>query len=198
MKKLTTLIALFLLLLMVFSVASAETESAVPSAGEAANYFTLLDTVDIYGEPFDAGQFEGMPLIINIWADWCGPCLNEMPALNILAEEYKDRALLVGLLAEGAEATPEGTLAIVQEKMDGARKVYESLGITYPTLVPDDILYSLMYQTELKAYPTTWFVNREGYIIHMVEGSMSEDDWRATIDAVLDFIDNPPEVTDAP
>lgn len=199
MKNSKMLLSLLLsMMLMISAGALAQTDAAVPAEGEIPNYFTLLDTVDIYGEPFDPAQFADMPIIINIWADWCGPCLSEMPALEILAEEYKDRAMLVGLLAEGVEVTAENTLAVVQDKLDGAQKVYESLAITYPTIVPDEFLYTIMSQTGLKAFPTTWFVNADGYIIHMVEGSMSEDNWRKTFDSVLEFIENQPEVTDAP
>lgn len=36
---------------------------------------------DLSGQPLDLAQFRGRPLLINVWASWCGPCVDEMPEL---------------------------------------------------------------------------------------------------------------------
>lgn len=40
-------------------------------------------------------EFEGKVMIINFWATWCGPCLQEIPDLNRLQKEYRDQGLVV-------------------------------------------------------------------------------------------------------
>lgn len=170
-----------------------KTEETLANAEDAAqeipNYFAMIKTVDINNEPFDATQFEGKRLMINIWADWCPPCRGEMPTLNKLAEEYKDKMMLVGMLPEGVQVTPEGKLEIVQEKLDLAKAVYDEMDITYPTIVPEEILYTLISQTGLQYFPTTWFVDERGYLVHIAESAYDEEGWRATMDSVLEFMD---------
>jgi thiol-disulfide isomerase/thioredoxin len=42
--------------------------------------------VDLDEKPVDLAQFKGRPILLNIWATWCGPCLEEMPSIARLAE----------------------------------------------------------------------------------------------------------------
>lgn len=199
-KLFALLLAVMLLLPGALAQASAPEVTEVPQAAEEVekttaeteeipNYFAMVKTVDLNNEPFDGAQFEGKRLMINIWADWCPPCRGEMPALNKLAEEYKDKIMIIGLLPEGVEVTPEGKLKVVQEKLDLAKAVYDEMDITYPTIVPEEILYTLISQTNLQYFPTTWFVDERGFLVHIAESAYDEDGWRATMDSVLKYMD---------
>ena len=199
-KLFALLLAVMLLLPGALAQASAPEVTEVPQAAEEVektteeteeipNYFAMVKTVDLNNEPFDGAQFEGKRLMINIWADWCPPCRGEMPALNKLAEEYKDKIMIIGLLPEGVELTPEGKLKVVQEKLDLAKAVYDEMDITYPTIVPEEILYTLISQTNLQYFPTTWFVDERGFLVHIAESAYDEDGWRATMDSVLKYMD---------
>ena len=199
-KLFALLLAVMLLLPGALAQASAPEVTQVPQAAEEVektteeteeipNYFAMVKTVDLNNEPFDGAQFEGKRLMINIWADWCPPCRGEMPALNKLAEEYKDKIMIIGLLPEGVEVTPEGKLKVVQEKLDLAKAVYDEMDITYPTIVPEEILYTLISQTNLQYFPTTWFVDERGFLVHIAESAYDEDGWRATMDFVLKHMD---------
>ncbi len=199
-KLFALLLAVMLLLPGALAQASAPEVTEVPQAAEEVektteeteeipNYFAMVKTVDLNNEPFDGAQFEGKRLMINIWADWCPPCRGEMPALNKLAEEYKDKIMIIGLLPEGVEVTPEGKLKVVQEKLDLAKAVYDEMDITYPTIVPEEILYTLISQTNLQYFPTTWFVDERGFLVHIAESAYDEEGWRATMDSVLKYMD---------
>lgn len=39
--------------------------------------------------------FKGRPLLVNLWATWCGPCVAEMPTLDALAEREKARLQVI-------------------------------------------------------------------------------------------------------
>jgi thiol-disulfide isomerase/thioredoxin len=61
----------------------------------------------------------GQPLLVNLWATWCAPCLKELPTLDRLARETKDRLVVVP----------------VSQDMEGWRKVSPAFTVeTYPDL----------------------------------------------------------------
>lgn len=66
--------------------------------------FTMLDTPkdlpvtefsSASGEALNLGDFKGAYLIVNVWATWCEPCREEMPALDLLARNLDDRNIRV-------------------------------------------------------------------------------------------------------
>lgn len=48
--------------------------------------------------------YAGRPLLINVWATWCGPCLKEMPELQHFAEQAGNRVQLVGIALDDVDA----------------------------------------------------------------------------------------------
>jgi len=51
--------------------------------------------VDKAGKSFRIADFNGKPVLVNLWATWCAPCLAEMPALDRLAAREGDRLLVL-------------------------------------------------------------------------------------------------------
>lgn len=57
---------------------------------------------DEKGGPATLSRFRGKPLMVNLWATWCGPCIAEMPALDkIAAEDDRFRVITVSQDLEG-------------------------------------------------------------------------------------------------
>lgn len=185
-KQLAFLLALlmFCTALVTSLVALADKETQEPEATAMPNYFAMINTVDIYGRPFDGSALEGKLSLINIWADWCPPCRSELPALDRLSEKYKDKMVVLGVLPETAKVE-DGKLVQAPEKMKAAQEIYENLNVSFPSIVPEEILYSIIAQIGVKAFPTTLFVDGEGRIVYAVEGAMAEEDWVKAIDDVL-------------
>lgn len=196
-------VTLLALLMLMMSLASAETAAttATPEAGteeKDINYFLTIATTDIFGKEFDAASLEGKPILINIWADWCSPCLGELPTLDKLAKQYADKMTIIGLLPEGVNLNSEKTgLVLNQETIDAAKKVYEAKGLSFTTLVPDELLHTFMYYTQLQAFPTTWFIDQNGIIRRIETGAHDEASWIKMIDEMLIEMEKEPVKTDA-
>jgi thiol-disulfide isomerase/thioredoxin len=180
--------SLCLAAMLILSVpASLAEATAAPEATQEAyeNPFLLMEIKDINGEPFDVSIFSGKPFMINVWASWCGPCVSEMPDLDTLSKEYGDRITMLGLMRDAVAADTKGELMLNQSEIDDARVLYEKLGISYPSLIPNALMMSLMYQVQMQYFPSTLFFNGEGYLVDMQVGSKSKEDWALAIDKVL-------------
>ena len=140
---------------------------------EIEGYFT---TTDLYGNTVTQEIFAQSDLtVVNVWATYCGPCINEMPYLGELAEEYdSSKVQIVGIPTD----------VYNQEYLDYALSLINETGADYTHLLMSEELYNWGL-TEIQYVPTTFFVNSEGELIDTVVGSMSKEDWKALIDEKL-------------
>ena len=155
-----------------------EQAGAVPSAGYFSDF--ELETFDRESTITEA-QFEDYDLtMINIWATFCGPCINEMPDLQELSEEYADKGLQVmGLCSD--VYTGEG---IDERLMLEGEEVLSVTGAEYLQVIPNsDTAEELL--SDVLAVPTTYFVDSEGNTIKIVIGAKSKEDWKTIIDGLL-------------
>lgn len=148
-------------------------EESEETAGGARGYFT---TTDLYGNTVTQEIFAQSDLtVVNVWATYCGPCINEMPYLGELAEEYdSSKVQIVGIPTD----------VYNQEYLDYALSLINETGADYTHLLMSEELYNWGL-TEIQYVPTTFFVNSEGEILDSVVGSMSKEDWKALIDEKL-------------
>ena len=118
--------------------------------------------------------------MINIWATFCGPCINEMPDLQELSEEHADKGLQVmGLCSD--VYTGEG---IDERLMLEGEEVLSVTGAEYLQVIPNsDTAEELL--SDVLAVPTTYFVDSEGNTIKIVIGAKSKEDWKTIIDGLL-------------
>jgi len=64
------------------------------------------------GQTYRLKDFEGKPLVINVWATWCPPCVAELPSLESLYREYGDRVHFIFL----ADDRPDKVKAFLQQR----------------------------------------------------------------------------------
>ena len=120
---------------------------------------------DPYGRPARLADFRGRPVLVNLWATWCGPCVVEMPSLDTLARR------------EGQALT---VLALSQD-LDGRRKVADFFAARRfarlePYLDPD-----LRFMSELgvDTLPTTILYDAEGVEVWRMTGMADWESERA-------------------
>lgn len=84
---------------------AAKLEDAVPAAAapELASFWAT-PWVDPAGKPLHIQQYQGKPLLINFWATWCPPCVEELPMLNAFYLQNKAKGWQVlGLAIDRVE-----------------------------------------------------------------------------------------------
>ncbi len=141
--------------------ASVTTGGLVPSPREGfpAPDFTL-DTLD--GDQMTLSDLRGKVVMINLWASWCPPCRDEMPAIENVYQANKEQGLEVLAVNVTNQDSEAAVSAFVQE-----------LDLSFPILLDRQGAVSRRYQ--LRALPTTFFIDREGIIRAVVPGGpMSE------------------------
>lgn len=145
--------------------------------------FGDFEVEDIYGEARDQTLITGAKLsFINVWGTYCGPCIEEMPFLAELAEEYKDEVQFIGIVCDvrsyGGEADPDLLKLAVQ--------IADETGASaYPHLIPNDAMIERVLGG-IQAIPTSFFLDAEGRQVgSAVVGSNGKEDWMRIIDEAL-------------
>jgi thiol-disulfide isomerase/thioredoxin len=104
-----------------------------------------------------------MPVILNFWASWCPPCKSEMPAFNDMYAEYGDQIHFMMVNAtDGSRET----------KKSGAEYI-SSNGYLFPVYY--DVNQDALSQYGIRAFPTSVFIDAEGYLVAGIEGAINEE-----------------------
>jgi thiol-disulfide isomerase/thioredoxin len=142
---------------------------AAPTArlGSPAPDFTL-PTVD--GASVQLAQLKGRPVWINFWATWCVPCREEMPAMQELYDEYRDRGLQI--VAVNMEEDPATV-----------RRWITSGGYGFTFVLDSDGQQVKRYN--VTAAPTSYFVGSDGVIRDLKLGQISRGEMVAKLDKLL-------------
>jgi cytochrome c biogenesis protein CcmG/thiol:disulfide interchange protein DsbE len=112
---------------------------------------------DAYEKRIEA--LRGYPVVVNVWASWCGPCRFEFPSLQRMAAEYGKRVAFLGVDSQDSE--------------DAARTFLSEAPVPYPSYAdPDeDIKTSLGASFGL---PDTAFYDRKGELVYLKQGPYAD------------------------
>src|SRR4051794_20997473 len=61
------------------------------------------------GGKISIAKFKGVPVLVNLWASWCAPCVKELPTLDKLAANHRDDGLL-GVMAVRQDSGPQASV----------------------------------------------------------------------------------------
>ena len=136
-----------------------------------------FEGIDLEGNTVSSEVFSRSKLtMLNVWATYCNPCLNEMPDLGELAADY-----------DGSEFQIIGIVSDVLEGEDQslAESLVGQTGANYThLLLNESIYYGLL--TDVSAVPTTFFLDQDGVILDTVVGAMEKSAWEDKINGLLE------------
>jgi cytochrome c biogenesis protein CcmG/thiol:disulfide interchange protein DsbE len=113
-----------------------------------------------YGDSFSLAAHKGTPMVINFWASWCGPCLEEAPLL----EQYYRRYRAKGVLFVGVQTQDRG-------KYDAGRQFISRFGFSFPVGMDNDSSIGVEYA--LFGVPETYFIDRSGTVVYKQVGPVT-------------------------
>ncbi|MDR1377990.1 MAG: TlpA family protein disulfide reductase [Synergistaceae bacterium] len=142
---------------------------------EAQDAFPAFSTKSLTGEQVTNSIFAEKKLtMLNFWATWCPPCLDEMPDLGRLARTMPDGSQLIGVLIDVED----------QESIDEAQEILKETKADFLQILPVEEMN--FFLRSVTAIPTTIFVDSQGKIVGSpLIGSRSEAAYRAAVEAAL-------------
>ncbi|HEX2222109.1 MAG TPA: DsbE family thiol:disulfide interchange protein [Candidatus Limnocylindria bacterium] len=118
-----------------------------------------FEAATLDGERLASDALRGRPAIVNVWASWCGPCVDEHPVLLGLEAEHGDELSVVGLL--------------YQDEADAARRWLARYGDGgWPTLLDPD--GGIALDLGVTGPPETYFVDASGIVRFKWFGPLSQ------------------------
>jgi cytochrome c biogenesis protein CcmG, thiol:disulfide interchange protein DsbE len=162
-----TLPLILLALLAIVLVARVPTSSPA-TQGSVAPDFSLAD---LDGNPIRLSDLRGRPVVLNFWASWCGPCVEEFPLLQAVADRHAaDGLVVIGVVFQDRSSAARNFMArngaTWQAAMDPGERVANAYGILGP--------------------PETYFIDREGIIEARQIGQFSAGSLESKVAAIID------------
>ena len=150
----------------------ADESKAADSKKEDVN-FPEFSAKTVEGGEISNDVFKDSKLtVVNVWGSWCGPCVQEIPELQKLSENMKDKNVNVIGIAQDAGSNFQA----VKEVLDKSKVTYQNIIPSGPT---EDFVMSL------QAFPTTFFVDSQGKIVYAIQGSKNLEGFTQIVDDLL-------------
>lgn len=122
--------------------------------------FSLMD---LNNKSRSVSEWDGKVILINFWATWCPPCVREVPTLDKLNTDFKDKGFVV--------------IGIAIDSLNAVTDFVDPLDLKYPILLAEQqgIELSQAYGNRLGILPFTIIVDRQGFIALKHRGEITYD-----------------------
>lgn len=145
-----------------------------------------FETKGIDGKDYTEKVFSDYDLtLVNIFTTWCSPCVNEIPELEKLYEEMKEKGVgVVGVVLDTVGDDGKQDDATVKK----AGVLQKKTKASYPFLIPDSTMMNGRLNG-ISAFPETFFVDKNGNIVgETYSGSHSLDEWKEIVEKELENV----------
>jgi len=144
---------------------AARRTSYLPVAGSLAPDFTLPD---LDGTPVTLSQYRGQVVLLNLWALWCRPCIDEMPSMQKLYDSMQGEEFVLLAVEVGRSKPPE------------VREFVAAHDLAFPVLLDTESQMKGLYA--ITGVPETFLLARDGRVERKVIGSRDWGSNRALAD----------------
>ena len=153
------------------------------SNAEESTTVGKFETKGIDGKDYTEKVFSDYDLtLVNVFTTWCSPCVNEIPELEKLYEEMKEKGVgVVGVVLDtvGDDGKQD------EETVKKAGVLQDKTKASYPFLIPDSTMMNGRLNG-ISAFPETFFVDKEGNIVgETYTGSHTLDEWKEIVEKEL-------------
>jgi peroxiredoxin len=121
---------------------------------------------NLAGEKVSLSAYKGKLVLLNFWATWCVPCLQEMPSMEKLWQRYREHGFVVLAISVGD---------VPQERVV---KFTQKLAVTFPILLDLDDSAGSAYS--VSSLPVSYIIDSDGVIIARAIGSLDWSDAKIT------------------
>jgi thiol-disulfide isomerase/thioredoxin len=140
-------------------------------APEVGSALPAVELLDLNGKLVKLSDFAGKPLLINMWATWCGPCRVEIPMLNDFHKKYSDK----GLVILGVSTDEDGASLV--------KDFVKEVPIHYPNYLKTNGLEEKF--GGIWALPTSYFYDRNGKQTEKIIGVQTPEYFEKQIQRIL-------------
>jgi cytochrome c biogenesis protein CcmG/thiol:disulfide interchange protein DsbE len=157
--------------LLALLVAILISRGGTPVGGSIGSQAPSFELVDLDGDPVRLADFRGSPVVVNFWASWCGPCVEEFPLLQQAAAEHAaDGLALIGI--------------VYRDNADAARSFMQQMGAEWPTVMDPGETVADEFGI-LAGPPETFFIDAEGTVVARQIGQLGATDLERHLAAIL-------------
>ncbi len=126
---------------------------------------------DLDGHEVSSDQFKGKVVVLDFWATWCGPCVEEIPGYVALQKKYGAD----GLVIVGVSLDRTGPARVKQ--------FVQANAMNYTIVMGEDEIVEAF--GNFSAIPTTFLISRDGRILNQKTGAAAPEEYEKLVKAAL-------------
>ncbi|KVP43072.1 TlpA family protein disulfide reductase [Burkholderia ubonensis] len=145
---------------------------AATAPGDAVAQLWAAALTDADGKPATLASFKGQKVVVNFWASWCGPCVQEMPELVALSHEYRQKGIrFIGIGVDSGQ---------------NVKNFLQKVKVDYPVFVSGYAGADLArnFGNAAGALPFTVVIDEHGKIRETKLGQIQPAELKKTLDAL--------------
>mgnify|MGYP000966467867 FL=1 len=148
--------------------------SAVQNASSATK-MPEFKTNTTEGEEITSDVFKKSKLtVVNLWGSWCQPCVEEIPELQKLYENMKDKGVnVIGVAQDG------------DTELDAVKEIIAQDNVTYTNIIPDEDGPLKGFVMSSQLFPNTFLVDSEGNIVANITGGQDLEGFTKAVEDAL-------------
>jgi len=136
------------------------TDTASPIIGKTRPEFAMMD---IEGNIRNIKDWDGQIVLLNFWATWCPPCLEEIPGFIEIQQELDNRGFQI--------------IGVAVDNEEDVREFADEMAMNYPILAGEmeAIELSQRYGNTIGGLPFSAIIDKNGKVTHTIMGELTKD-----------------------